>query len=158
MGIDQELFDYESGVLYGGMLGNGRLNVALDTSLNVRRVFNPIDTAHDAAIRFGTYDEQGMRWFDMGNAGMRNFILLGQHVEMFVDELEPVLAMKVAILSSMSVPLDRMEKRIRLRTMPLINAGRSSRMKGSPPTRHIFIIPHRPHSSKNCNHSSEGRS
>ncbi len=70
----------------------------------------------------------------------------------------PVRAMNAAIRSSISPPFERIEKRIRLRTIAARSSGRSSRMKGSPPATTTFITPARPHSSKKPTQAAVGRS
>ncbi|MCX6778260.1 MAG: glycoside hydrolase family 15 protein [Candidatus Micrarchaeota archaeon] len=102
-GSTGSLFDYDSGLLYGAMLGNGRLNAAFDASLELRRLFSPVDEAHDAIVKFGEYGEEGLRWLSNGNAGVRNFVLGSERIEMFVDELEPVLAIKVKANSEVAM-------------------------------------------------------
>ncbi|MEM3399317.1 MAG: glycoside hydrolase family 15 protein [Candidatus Micrarchaeia archaeon] len=96
-------FNYEKSLLYSVLLGNGKLNVALGNTLEVRRFFYPIDEVHDVILKLGLYEKQlnspakKLRWIELEekDASLNGFILSTGYFNMFVDAYEPIFALKI---------------------------------------------------------------
>ncbi|MFH0818035.1 MAG: glycoside hydrolase family 15 protein [Candidatus Micrarchaeota archaeon] len=89
------IFGYEQDLTYSAILGNGKFNAALAGD-RFARFFYPIDVAHDARLRLGSYTKDGeLEWFDFDTLKLKDGILNSGNVQFFMDSEEPALAIRV---------------------------------------------------------------